>query len=47
MKNGTEIVEPAVKVEKSNYNRLLGRSKGIDIKYVLFRNFGNRFQVCC
>ena len=38
--NVTKAVELALKVEKSNWKRLHGRSKWIKIKHVVFRNFG-------
>ena len=36
LKNVTNIVKLAVKVEKRNYNRLRSRSKWIEIKHMLF-----------
>ena len=40
LKNVTNIVRLAVKVEKSSYNRLHSRSKWIEIKHMLFWDFG-------
>ena len=40
LKNVTNIVKLAVKVEKSNYNRLRSRSKWTEIKHMLFWDFG-------
>ena len=41
----TNVVALAVKVEKSNYKRLHSRSKLIEIKDKLFRDFGCYFRV--
>ena len=38
--NLTKILELALKVEKSNCKRLHGRSKWIEINYLVFRDFG-------
>ena len=39
------MIKPAIKFEESNYKTLQGRSKQVQTKYVLLRDFGFSFQV--